>query len=231
MKSLVTLFIDDSGYQGTSPKRIKYGTIKAGLTVSPEHSDRKEGVHMLDFLLTLDGNILLWIQEYLRNPILTPIVKFITMLGNGGGIWIALTLLLLILPKTRRAGCMVTAALIGTLLVNNIFLKNLVARTRPYEVIAELTYLVPKPGEYSFPSGHAGSSFAAACVMFRQLPKKYGVPALILAILIALSRLYVGVHYPSDVLFGMLDGIAISFAAVAVVERTGQKSTHNGNKI
>ena len=110
---------------------------------------------MLDFLLNLDGNILLFIQEYLRNPIMTPLVKFITTLGNGGGIWIALTLLLLIIPKTRKVGWMMMTALLGTLLVNNIILKNLVARTRPYEVIAGLTYLVPKPGEYSFPSGHA----------------------------------------------------------------------------
>lgn len=180
---------------------------------------------MLEWLLNLDGNILLFIQDFIRNPILTPIVRFITTLGNGGGIWIFLTLILLILPKTRKVGCMMIAALLGTLLVNNILLKNLIARTRPYDVIEGLTYLVPKPGEYSFPSGHAGSSFAVACVMFRQLPKKYGVPALILAILIALSRLYVGVHYPSDVLFGMISGIAISYAAVAIVERIGGKKT------
>lgn len=173
---------------------------------------------MLEQLLNLDGNILLFIQEFIRNPIMTPIVKLITTLGNGGAVWIALTLLMLVIPRTRRVGCMMAAALFGTLLVNNILLKNLVARTRPYEVIATLTYLVPRPGEYSFPSGHAGSSFAVACVMFRELPKRYGISALVLAALISLSRLYVGVHYPSDVLFGMLSGIAISYAAVAVVE-------------
>ncbi|MDE7259131.1 MAG: phosphatase PAP2 family protein [Lachnospiraceae bacterium] len=186
---------------------------------------------MLEWLLNLDGNILLFIQEYIRVPILTPFVKFITTLGNGGGIWILLTLIMLIIPKTRRVGCMMTAALIGTLLVNNILLKNLVARTRPYEVIAGLTYLVPKPGEYSFPSGHAGSSFAVACVMFRELPKKYGIPALVLAILIALSRLYVGVHYPSDVLFGIISGIAISYAAVAVVEWIDKLKNKNSEEM
>lgn len=179
---------------------------------------------MLEWLLNLDGNILLFIQEFIRNPMFTPFVKFITTLGNGGGIWIFLTLILLIVPKTRKVGCMMTAALIGTLLVNNVLLKNLIARTRPYEVIPELTYLVSKPGDYSFPSGHTGSSFAAACVMFRELPKKYGVPALVLAILIALSRLYVGVHYPSDVLFGMISGIAISYGAVAIVERISNRA-------
>ncbi|MBD5506695.1 MAG: phosphatase PAP2 family protein [Lachnospiraceae bacterium] len=174
---------------------------------------------MLQFLSELDGGILLWIQEYLRNPVLTPIVKVITTLGNGGAIWILLTLLILMLPKTRKAGCMMMAALLGTLLINNILLKNLVARTRPYEVIEGLTYLVRRPSEFSFPSGHAGSSFAAAGVMLRRLPKRYGIPAFVLAVLIALSRLYVGVHYPSDVLFGVISGILISYAAEAVVER------------
>ena len=178
---------------------------------------------MTDWLLNLDGNILLFIQDFIRNPLLTLFIRAVTTLGNGGAIWIILTFLMLIMPKTRRVGCMMSAALIGTLLVNNIVLKNLIARTRPYEVIEGLTYLVSKPGDYSFPSGHAGSSFAVAWVMFRQLPRRCGVPALVLAILISLSRLYVGVHYPSDVLFGVIDGIAISLAAEAIVERVEKK--------
>lgn len=174
-------------------------------------------LRMLDSLLLLDGNILLFIQEFLRNPLLTPIMKAITTLGNNGLIWILLTLLLLAIPSTRRVGCMLTAALLGTLIINNIILKNLVARTRPYEVIEGLTYLVKKPTDFSFPSGHSGCAFAAACIMFRRLPGKYGVPALILAIVISLSRLYVGVHYPSDVLFGIISGIVISYVAEWIV--------------
>ncbi len=171
---------------------------------------------MLEFLWNLDGNILLFLQEYVRNPVLTPVMKVITTLGNGGAIWIALTILLLAIPKTRKIGCMSLIALLGTLLVNNMLLKNLVARTRPYEVIEGLTYIVRKPSDYSFPSGHAGCSFSAACIMYRRLPRRYGVPALILAILISVSRLYVGVHYPSDVLFGVISGIAISYAAEVI---------------
>ena len=171
---------------------------------------------MLEFLWNLDGNILLFLQEYVRNPVLTPVMKVITTLGNGGAIWIALTILLLASPKTRKIGCMSLIALLGTLLVNNMLLKNLVARTRPYEVIEGLTYIVMKPSDYSFPSGHAGCSFSAACIMYRRLPRRYGVPALILAILISVSRLYVGVHYPSDVLFGVISGIAISYAAEVI---------------
>lgn len=178
---------------------------------------------MIDWLLNLDGNILLFIQEFIRNPLLTTLFRVITTLGNGGAIWILLTLVMLTMPKTRKIGCMMALSLIGILLINNMMIKNLVARTRPYEVIGGLTYLVPKPREFSFPSGHAGSSFAAAWVMFRRLPRRYGVPALVLATLIALSRLYVGVHYPSDVLFGVIVGIAVSLAAEAAVEWIDKK--------
>lgn len=178
---------------------------------------------MLHFLSELDGGILLWIQEYLRNPVLTPILKVITTLGNVGAIWILLTLLILMMPKTRKVGCMMAAALLSTLLINNILLKNLVARTRPYDVIEGLTYIVRRPKEFSFPSGHAGSSFAAACIMLRRLPRRYGIPAFVLAVLISLSRLYVGVHYPSDVLFGVISGILISYGAEALVERFWKK--------
>lgn len=174
---------------------------------------------MLEFLCNLDGNILLFLQDNVRNPVLTPILRLITTLGNGGAVWIVLAVLLLCIPKTRKVGCMAVMALLGTLLVNNMILKNLVARTRPYEVIEGLTYIVMKPTDFSFPSGHAGCSFAVACIMFRRLPRRYGIPALVLAILISLSRLYVGVHYPSDVLFGMISGILISYGAEMLVSR------------
>ena len=82
-------------------------------------------------------------------------------------------------------------------LITNVCLKNLVARPRPMSVEG-LVPLIGKPTDYSFPSGHTCASFACALVLYRILPKKYGVPAVILASLIAFSRLYVGVHYPTD---------------------------------
>ena len=86
---------------------------------------------MLNLLSSLDDNILLFFQEAIRNPVLTPILRVITTLGNGGAIWIVLTIFMLLLPKTRKVGFMTTLSLIGTLLVNNLFLKNVVNRTRP----------------------------------------------------------------------------------------------------
>lgn len=103
-------------------------------------------------------------------------------------------------------------ALAGSLVINNLILKNLVARPRPYEMVAGLMPLIPRPADYSFPSGHTGSSFAAAVVLYGQLPKKWGIAALVLAVLISISRLYLGVHYPSDVLAGALIGSMIGLA-------------------
>ena len=156
---------------------------------------------MLQNLATLEESILLGIQSNLRNEWLTPVFIFITRLGNGGFIWILGSILLLVPKKTRKIGVMALAALAGSVLIDNVILKNVVARTRPYEVIGGLTSLI---------GIHTGSSFAVAVVMFRGLPKKFGVPALILAFLIGFSRLYVGVHYPSDVLGGALIGTGIA---------------------
>ena len=174
---------------------------------------------MLEFLMQSDGNILLYIQEHMRTPVLTPLVVFITTLGNAGLIWVLASLLLLIPKKTRRIGCISILALLGSLLVNNLLLKNLVHRTRPYELVQGLEVLVRKPVDFSFPSGHTGSSFASGLVLFKNLPRPAGAAALVLAGLIRLSRLYVGVHYPSDVLVGMINGIWISFAAEWIYQK------------
>ncbi len=172
---------------------------------------------MLENLLTLDGNILLFLQNFVRNPILDPIVIFITSLGDKGFIWIVGTILLLIPEKTRKIGWMSAFALLGSLMLNNNLIKNLVARPRPFTVLSDLSILIPRPGEFSFPSGHTSSSFAAAAVFYRHLPKKIGIPALVLAGLIGFSRLYVGVHYPTDVLAGAVMGILLSYLAEIMI--------------
>lgn len=173
---------------------------------------------MEDFF-QLDGNILLWIQEYIRNDFLTPIFKFITSLGDEGYVWIAIAIMLLFVKNYRKVGLMVGASLLGSLVFNNMLIKNIVARPRPYRMIETLTILIPEPGEYSFPSGHTSSSFAAGVVLYLMLPKKYGIPAMILAFLIGISRLYVGVHYPTDVLGGMVMGTLIAVAVVKATEK------------
>lgn len=172
---------------------------------------------MLDTLLNLDGGFLLFLQESVRNPILDNLMIFITSLGNGGMIWIAATIVLLIPKKTRKAGIMSAVALLGSLIINNNIVKNIVQRPRPFVTFTDLQIIIPTPSEFSFPSGHTSSSFAAAAVFYRHLPKKLGLPAVILAGLIGFSRLYVGVHYPTDVIAGVLMGILLSYLAEYLV--------------
>ena len=174
---------------------------------------------MMEAFFQLDGNILLWIQEYIRNDFLTPIFKFITSLGDEGLVWIAIAVFLLFIKKYRKVGWMVGVSLLGSLIFNNFILKNIVARPRPYRMLEELTILIPEPGEFSFPSGHTSSSFAAGVVLYMMLPKKYGIPAMILAFLMGISRLYVGVHYPTDVLGGMVMGALLAVATVKIFDR------------
>lgn len=185
---------------------------------------------MIETLLKFDGDILFFIQNYIRNDFLTPFFRFITSLGNSGMIWIIITLLLLIFKKTRKIGAVCALALIGSLIVNNMILKNLVARVRPYDKLPGLNLIIEKQTDWSFPSGHAGSSFACAWSIYRNAPKKYGIPALILAILIALSRLYVGVHYPSDVLIGIITGILVSCGGQFIVDKIAKRAEEETEK-
>ena len=166
----------------------------------------------------MEANILLWVQENLRFDWLTPIVKFITTLGNAGILWIILSALFLILPKTRKVGIMTSLSRILDLLSVNILIKRIVARTRPYEVIEGLTSLIGPQSDFSFPSGHTAASFAFATVILLTMPKKFSIPTLILAFLIALSRIYLGVHYPTDILGGIVIGVLCGISAVITVK-------------
>lgn len=178
---------------------------------------------MLEVMVELDGNILLFIQEVIRNPVLTSVFQFITTLGNVGMIWILISILLLFRKSTRKIGYMGLLALVASVLVNNMLLKNIVERPRPYDIIEGLQPLIRRPKDFSFPSGHTGSSFAAATVLYRNLPKQFGIWTILLAVFIGLSRLYLGVHYPTDVLAGMLLGIALGYGAERLVNWLGEK--------
>lgn len=178
---------------------------------------------MLEMLLNLDGGFLLFLQDSVRNPILNSIMIFITSLGDEGMIWIAATVALLIPKKTRKIGIMSAVALLGSLLINNNIVKNIVQRPRPFVTFTDLRIIIPTPSEFSFPSGHTSSSFAAAAVFYRHLPKKLGLPSVILAGLIGFSRLYVGVHYPTDVIAGIIMGILLSYLAEFLVNFLANK--------
>ncbi len=180
----------------------------------------RKGGESVDALLALDGGVLLWIQDILRQDWLTPIVAFFTHLGDHGLLWIALCLLLLCFKKTRRAGVAGAIALILSLIFTNGILKNLVGRTRPWLDVAGLTALVHEPDPNSFPSGHTSAAFAAAIAWWQTMPKRWmGAAALAAAALMGMSRLYVGVHYPTDVLCGVLVGCFCGFLAGLVMRK------------
>ena len=163
----------------------------------------------MNALNLFEANIVFWIQEHLRVGFLNPIVTAITSLGNGGIFWIILTVLLLIPKKTRKIGLCCALGLIFDLLAVNLCIKPLVGRIRPYVTLDTIVPLGHLPGDHSFPSGHSAGSFACAWAFYRTARRRFGVPALVLAALIALSRLYVGVHYPTDVIAGVIIGIAV----------------------
>ena len=178
---------------------------------------KEKGIHMNTFLQSvqnLDGEILLQIQQHLRTDMLTPFMKIVTFLGNGGWFWILCAVVLLAVPKTRKTGYAAVLSLIFGVIVTNLLLKNIVARPRPFAEIEALIPLIAKPTDFSFPSGHTTASFAVALVMLRMLPKKIGIPAVVLSALVAFSRLYLGVHYPTDVLTGFVVALVGSSLAV-----------------
>ena len=162
-----------------------------------------------------DLPILEWIAENLQSSFLDAVMPVITLLGDAGIFWIAIAAILLFIPKYRRIGMGMGAALIIGLLVCNVTMKPLFARIRPYDYqllhfSKEIKLLIEAQHDFSFPSGHTLASFEAATVLMIR-NKKMGIPALVLACLIAFSRLYLYVHYPTDVLFSVAMGIGIAF--------------------
>ncbi len=172
----------------------------------------------MDSLLSMpwDGQFLIWLQENVRSDFLTPIMKLITHLGDKGLFWILTAFVLLIFKKTRPLGIMAGMALVFSVLINNVMIKPNVGRIRPYEVVDGLKLLIEKQHDPSFPSGHSGASLAAAVVYLVKGPKKIGIPAIILALLIAFSRLYVGVHYPTDVIAGIITGTCCAIISIMI---------------
>ena len=173
-------------------------------------------------VLSFELTILDWIQTNLRNPIMDLLVPAITTLGNSGLIWIILAGILILMPKYRKVGAAVMAGLVLEVVCCNLVLKPLVARIRPCDVNTAVQLLIPRPDDFSFPSGHTGASFAAVSVLYTSRNKLW-IPSLILAVLIAFSRLYLYVHYPSDILAGIVIGIMAGGISTKLVDIVWRK--------
>jgi len=172
--------------------------------------------------LSFDLPILDWIQSSMRSDLLDQVMPVITHFGSAGSL-IALAVVLLLFPKTRKLGLGMGLAMTFGLLLCNITLKPLIARIRPYDMQAELgiaiQLLVDRMHDFSFPSGHTIAMFEVATVMVKH-SKKLGIPALILAAIVAFSRLYLYVHYPTDVLFSVVAGTLFGLLGYALAQKT-----------
>lgn len=190
---------------------------------------------LFDVFSNFDLNVFNWIETTFHtgnNKILDAIMYIITTLGDAGIIWIILAVVLMIPKKYRKCGMMMAGSLIIMLVLNNLVLKNLFQRPRPFlffadnplynfpDIVARDTLAStsnPTGYEYSFPSGHTTSSFAAVVPLFKTNNKKFGIAALVLAVLIAFSRIYVHVHYCTDILFGVVLGVCYGLLGCLVI--------------
>ena len=170
-------------------------------------------------MIEFEANVLLFIQSNIRCSFLDAVMRFFSFIGEAGAAWLILAVILIMRPQTRSGGLLMLICLLAGFLLNNIFIKNLVQRPRPYDVIPNLTSILGEVAEWSFPSGHTCSSFACATALTLVFGKN-GAWAFIPASLIAVSRIYAGVHYPSDILGGMLVGTCLALLLFNVIKRT-----------
>lgn len=161
---------------------------------------------MISFINTFDYNAMLWIQEHIRSFVLSAILIPITESGNAGLLFIGIALVMLFFKKTRKCGILMLISMLVCSLLNNVMVKNIVKRPRPFTSYSTLIPLIPPPGQYSFPSGHTAAAFSCMTVLFFT-HRKYAYAGILLATIMGFSRIYVGVHYPSDVIAGAVIGI------------------------
>lgn len=165
---------------------------------------------------TIDFGILNFIAN-LRCDVLDKVFAFITHLGDAGALWIAVAIVMLCFKKYRKCGIVILVSLAVCAILTSGVIKPLVGRLRPFQIMSVEPYIAA-PGGYSFPSGHASSSFAAAFSIF-MCHKKEGVAALAAAALVAFSRLYFYVHFPTDVITGAVLGILCAFAVTSAAAK------------
>lgn len=171
---------------------------------------------MLTRIQTIDFKILDWIQENLRCHALDTAMPIITSLGNGGLLWLAVAVVFLGSGRYHAGGIAIISVLITCFFIGNLMLKNTACRTRPCDIYPGFNLLIDRPKDFSFPSGHTMSSFAVALVIYSINPT-WGSSAFFVAGLIAFSRLYLYVHFPSDVLAGAVMGIVAAWGAVILL--------------
>lgn len=160
-------------------------------------------------------DILIWIQENIRCGFLDFVLPLITRLSNGGIIWIITAVILIIRPKTRTAGLSMAISLALEFILCDLIIKPVVHRPRPCDIDPTISLLIPRPHSWSFPSGHTGISFAGATSLAFSR-NKLALPSFILAAVTAFSRIYLFVHFPSDVIAGAVLGVISAFVGAKI---------------
>ena len=154
--------------------------------------------------------------QTIHTPLLDRFMVAITKLGDAGIVWIILTVILLLIPKTRKSGVYMAVALIVDLIICNVILK-------PYSINQTVQLLVTPLKDYSFPSGHTAASFASVSALYFAGRKRMAAGALIVSVLIAFSRMYLYVHYPTDVLGGLIIGLLCGWIADMIIQKVMEK--------
>lgn len=166
----------------------------------------------------IDFMILDWIQQNLKCETLDRIMSAITHFGDKGILWLITAIIMLFLKKYRKCGITMLLALLSGIIIGNHLLKNLIERSRPCWINTSVDILINVPKDYSFPSGHTLSGFIAVTILM-YYDKRIGLPALLIATLIAFSRLYLYVHFPTDILAGIILGIVLGYTAIFTANR------------
>ena len=174
-------------------------------------------------MLDVEFSILDFIQNQFRTPFGDFVMLLISKLGNGGIIWLVLSGLLCVFPKYRKAGVTMLTALALDVLLCNVMLKPLVGRMRPFTVNTGMELLINAPKDFSFPSGHTAASFASVSALYFAGRKRMAAGALIVSVLIAFSRMYLYVHYPTDVLGGLIIGLLCGWIADMIIQKVMEK--------
>lgn len=173
---------------------------------------------MFQLFESIDIKILFFIQEHHRNFFLDKFIPIVTRLGDLGFFWIVLACIFILIKKYRKIGIMIFIGIFLCALTGNILLKPLVKRIRPFDLVNFTQLLISAPRDFSFPSGHTMASFSSAAVIISQ-NKKWGTCAFILAFLIGFSRLYLFVHFPSDVIIGAFIGYILGIISVKLYNK------------
>lgn len=172
----------------------------------------------------LELSILDFIQK-MHSPFLDQLMLFFTHLGDKGIIWIVIIGCLLINKKTRKIGIIMSVSLVIKLLLCNLFLKNIFLRSRPFTYNPSINLLIPEPLDYSFPSGHTSASFSCIMCLYLAKDKKLFFISLIIGVLIAFSRMYLYVHFPTDIIGGIVVGIISAYLGSYIIDYLHNRSS------